>query len=192
MITRPTADNTKASDWYCDAPWLIIRTQPQRETTLAAHCVARGIPAFNPQVKIEKPRLTAQGKRTSATRTSMQPLFRGYIFVSDPRLSFVRILRGLPGFLGWLHTAGPQSPVASISPDAIAALGEQEFNLSTVRAKRFTPFSVGQPVRFAEGPFEGLLAKIVAIEPGKRISVLRELFGRETIVKVHANEIEAA
>lgn len=192
MSMRPKIDNTKSGDWYEDAPWLIVRTQPQRETTLAAHCVARGIPAFNPQVKVEKPRLTSDGKRTSATRTVMQPLFRGYIFVSDPKLRFVRVLRGLPGFLNWLHVAGPSSAVASISPDAIAALGEQEFNLSTVREKRFTPFSVGQSVRFAEGPFEGLRAKIVAIDPGKRISVLRELFGRETIFKVHANEIEAA
>jgi transcription antitermination factor NusG len=189
---KPNRDNTKAADWYRDEPWLIVRTQPQRETTLAAHCVARGIPAFNPQVKVEKPRLTSAGKRTSATRTRMQPLFRGYIFVSDTGLRHARIVRGLPGFLDWLHTAGPNSHVASVAPEAIAALGEQEFNLSTVREKRFTPFSVGQAVRFADGPFEGLLAKIIAIDPSKRISVLRELFGRETIVKVHANEIEAA
>lgn len=192
MITRPNRDNTKPSQWYNPHPWLIVRTEPQRETTLAAHCVARGIPAYNPQVKVQRPRVDANGKNTRQTKTSFEPLFRGYLFVSDPFLRNARTLRGLPGWLDWLHTGGPQSPVASIDPDAIAALGEQEFKLSTAIKIGFTPFGVGQSVRFSHGPFEGLLARIVAIEPNKRISVLQDLFGRETIVKVHAGEIEAA
>lgn len=186
MTMRPSKDNTKASDWYVSAPWLIVRTMPQRETTLAAHCVANAIPAFNPQVKVQKPRPGRQ------TKTDFEPLFRGYVFVLDPTMKHARRLRGLPGFLNWLHTAGPSSPFASIDADAIAALGEQEFNLSTRLKTGWTPFSVGQSVRFVGGPFEGLLAKISAIDTDKRISVLRELFGRETIVKVHASEIDAA
>lgn len=200
MKKREPIDNTKPRDWYEEAdvlikgkterrpvPWNIVRTEPMRETTLQTHLIARGIPVYNPQVKKQEP------NRGRQTRTVWRALFPGYVFVllgnHDTRYLTTR---KLPGFLDFLHTGDRQSPFACIDGQAIAALGEQEFKLSTRHRCGWTQFSVGQPVRFSIGPFEGLLARITAIEPNKRISVLRDLFGRETIVKVHADEIEAA
>jgi len=186
MKKKLAVDNTKPGDWYEDHAWTIIRTEPQREATLAARLVGDGIPAFNPQER-------RQYDKRGTTFTRLRSIFPGYLFVllgnHEDRWSHVR---KLPGFLDWLHTGGPLSPVACIQADAIAALGEQELKLCTRGKNAFSQFGLGQDVRFRSGPFEGLLARIIAIEPGKRISVLRDLFGRETVFKVKANEIEAA
>lgn len=186
MKKREPIDNTKPRDWYESMPWAIIRTEPQREVTLTARLIGEGIPAFCPQEK-------KQHNKRGSTYTRLHPIFRGYNFVLlGNHVDRWSRVRRLPGFLSFLHTGGPQSPVACVDGDAISALGEQELQLSTKIKNPFSQYGLGQSVRFASGPFEGLLARIVAIEPNKRISVLRELFGRETIVKVTANEIEAA
>lgn len=186
-------DNTRAKDWYEEGPdglpiaWHIVRTEPQRETRLAAQLVARGIPAYNPQVRKEH---RSRGRQTCVRWPA---LFPGYLFVllgQHPKRHDT--IRKLPGFLSFLHSCGPLSSVALIEGRAIAALGEQEFKLSTPEKKGWTPFTVGQSVRFSTGAFEGLYARIIAIGEDKRISVLREMFGRETSIQVHAGEIEAA
>jgi transcription antitermination factor NusG len=51
---------------------------------------------------------------------------------------------------------------------------------------------VQQRVSFKEGPFGGLFAKIMSIDPRGRIRLLLDLFGRETKIEVDADEIAAA
>lgn len=197
MKKKRAIDNTKAGDWYEEGPdgkplpYCIIRAEPMREATLTLHCLEAGIPTFNPQVRKQEPK---PGRKTI---TRLRSLFPGYVFalLGNGEMRFderYRVIRQLPGFLGFLHTGDKQSPIAQVSGEALTALTEQEYNLSTRDKRGWSPFSVGQDVRFVDGPFAGLLARITSIEPNKRIGVLREMFGRETPFKVNAHEIEAA
>lgn len=184
-------DSTRPSDWYNEKPWHIVRTQPMQETVFASHMVARGWPVYVPQEKRQYQRLGRPHFKTVA-------LFPGYVFAhllaGDEQ---VGLIRGLPGFLRMLTTGDRNAPYALLPSAFIAALTEQEFELSPAILKRgrfvgITKEHEGMQARILSGPFEGFYAQILKVEPDKRIKLLASLFGRPTEITMESGEIEVA
>jgi transcriptional antiterminator RfaH len=148
--------------------WFCLRAQPKHEH-LAAITLRRQLKlsCFSPRVRFRK-----------ATRRGpvwfVEAMFPGYLFAEFVYSREHRRVEHSPGIHGILHFG---DAVATLGSDIIANLrqktGEQEI-------VTFNPeIQVGQPVRIAEGPFQGLEALVTRLIPAKeRVRVLLEFLGR--------------
>jgi transcriptional antiterminator RfaH len=103
------------------------------------------------------------------------------------------------GRLGWrpiLSTYGVRSIVRSgqdiscIDHAFIASLRDREVDGAIVRP--LVPYKVGQSVKIAEGPFDGLVATIIDMDEKNRLVVLLELMNRSTKVMLGSQQVTAA
>lgn len=170
--------------------WFIVNTEPRREKTVMGFLVGRGFRPFMPtELRREKRGRTADWKA--------HPLFPSIVFVPMAVHTgrFDRV-KSSPGVLGFMR--GTAGSYATIDHQAIDALRFSEISgmdireIPTGKKKRVITFKPGNSVSFKEGPFGGLYAKIMAVDPRGRISLLLNLFGRETKIDVDAGEIAAA
>ena len=116
-----------------------------------------------------------------------RPLFPGYVFV---RLS--------PGRDQWrpvLSTIGVRQLIRF--GDRLGLLddgfvnGLREREKAGVIARPANPFEVGQQVRVSNGPFDGVIATIVAISERDRLIVLMDLLHRKVQVHVTTEQLSA-
>ena len=158
------------------ALWFCVRTQPKHEH-LAATALRRQleITCFSPRLRFRR-----------ATRRGavwfVEAMFPGYLFaefVYSRQHRQVEYSAGIQGFVRF----GDQ--VAALDSSTIANLRQTADEEEIVI---FNPeIQVGQAVRIAEGPFQGLEALVTHLLPAKeRIRVLLEFLGRslETEVSV--------
>ena len=106
---------------------------------------------------------------------------------------------GMVGRLGWrpiLSTYGVRSIVRSgqdiscIDHALIASLRDREVDGAIVRP--LVPYKVGQSVKIAEGPFDGLVATIIDMDEKDRLVVLLDLMNRSTKVMLGSQQVMAA
>jgi transcriptional antiterminator RfaH len=164
MTTQSSAQlaSTETPLWYC------LRAQPKHEH-LAALALRRQleIACFSPRVRFRK-----------ATRRGavwfVEAMFPGYLFAEFVYSRKHRWVEHSPGIQGIVHF-GEQ--VATLDSGTIASLQEKAGEEEIVT---FNPeIQVGQSVRIAEGPFQGLEALVTHLLPAKeRIKVLLEFLGR--------------
>jgi transcriptional antiterminator RfaH len=148
--------------------WFCLRTQPKHEH-LAATTLRRqiNIACFSPRVRYRK-----------ATRRGavwfVEAMFPGYLFAEFVYAEQHRRVEHSPGIQGIVHFG---NAVATLDSHTIANLREKTGEEEIVT---FNPeIQVGQAVRIAEGPFQGLEALVTRLLPAKeRIRVLLEFLGR--------------
>ena len=156
------------------ALWFCLRTQPKHEH-LAATALRRQleITCFSPRVRFRR-----------ATRRGavwfVEAMFPGYLFaefVYSRQHRQIEYSSGIQGFVRF----GDQ--VAALDSSIIANLRQtaDEDEILT-----FNPeIQVGQAVRIAEGPFQGLEALVTSLLPAKeRIRVLLDFLGRSLETEV--------
>jgi transcriptional antiterminator RfaH len=156
------------------ALWFCLRTQPKHEH-LAATALRRQleITCFSPRLRFRR-----------ATRRGavwfVEAMFPGYLFaefVYSRQHRQVEYSSGIQGFVRF----GDQ--VAALDSSIIANLRQtaDEEEILT-----FNPeIQVGQAVRIAEGPFQGLEALVTYLLPAKeRIRVLLDFLGRSLETEV--------
>jgi transcriptional antiterminator RfaH len=156
------------------AIWFCLRTQPKHEH-LAATALRRQleITCFSPRLRFRR-----------ATRRGavwfVEAMFPGYLFaefVYSRQHRQVEYSSGIQGFVRF----GDQ--VAALDSSTIANLRQtaDEEEILT-----FNPeIQVGQAVRIAEGPFQGLEALVTHLLPAKeRIRVLLDFLGRSLETEV--------
>jgi transcriptional antiterminator RfaH len=152
-----------------DVPlWFCLRAQPKHEH-LAATSLRRqlNLACFSPRVRYRK-----------ATRRGpvwfVEAMFPGYLFAEFVYSREHRRVEHSPGIQGILHFG---DAVATLGSDIIANLREKTGEQEIVT---FNPeIQVGQAVRIAEGPFQGLEALVTRLIPAKeRVRVLLEFLGR--------------
>lgn len=172
-----------------DERWFILCTEPRRENTALGGLIGRGIRAYCP-TELHTRRLFRTERKVAL------PLFPNYLFVRlGIRAGLFMRVEATPGVSRFLRLG---QGYATIDDGGIDALRFHEVSgldtreIPTGKKNRVIPFSVEQTVRFKEGPFGGLYAKIKSIDPRGRIRVLLDLFGRETPTDVDADEIAAA
>jgi transcription antitermination factor NusG len=180
-------------------PWHVAQVKTGREFTFARNLARIAVEA-------EPFALNGSVRLFHFLRPRMRALLPGYVMVRFGDLAreyermrnepaFVRLLRRGEGFalvhdylveILRLETANRNGAVA---PREVAefAVGEQ------VRFRPEVAIKTPDGTMLLPNAFGGLLARIEAIEAGKRITYLLELelFGRVTPVRVGAGEIEA-
>lgn len=162
--------------------WYILRSEPNRESTAAAGLVSYGLESYLPKVKVQ------QRPRRGASRSVLRPMFVGYLFAwSSPRDPLWARLWNLPGLRGALKVGGA---LATITPEQLNAVREKESELINTKAPSGPTYKTGDTVRMVDGPFAGQLVGISALDDAGRITVLMQLFGRQTKTVVSQKQIE--
>jgi|ERR1700737_4927359 len=164
-----------------EGAWAVVTTQPHREPVALENLARQGFPAYCPSVR----RRITHARRT---RDVLRPLFPGYLFVhvNSDQLQYRPILstRGVRTLVRF-----GQRP--SFLEDAfIRDLKSREVDGVIVRPP--SPYEVGQTVRIAGGPFDGIVAAIIEMDEKDRLVVLMNLLNRSTKVKIGAEMVVAA
>ena len=164
----PQLAQTETALWFC------LRTQPKHEH-LAATALRRRleITCFSPRLRFRR-----------ATRRGavwfVEAMFPGYLFAEFVYSRQHRQVEYSPGIQGVVRF-GDQ--VAALDSSTIANLRQTADEEEIVT---FNPeIQVGQAVRIAEGPFQGLEALVTHLLPAKeRIRVLLDFLGRSLETEV--------
>jgi transcription antitermination factor NusG len=133
------------------------------------------IPCFSPRLRFKK-----------ATRRGavwfVEAMFPGYLFAEFVYPLLHRRVEHASGVQGIVHFG---EYLATIDARTIASLQERAGEGETVTID--PELRIGQSVRIAEGPFQGLEALVTRLLPAKeRVRVLLEFLGRSVETEVSA------
>lgn len=150
-------------------PWWVAHTKTRQEKALARVLEPRGVPFYLPQREHRK-------RRAGRNFVSYLPLFPGYLFFrgsDSERLAALKsnlILRLLP------------VPEQSLLQEELAQL--RVLQQSGASLVPFTPIHPGDPVRIAEGPFEGYTGIVLREKRGPRLVVCVSMLRKSVIVEL--------
>jgi transcription antitermination factor NusG len=153
--------------------WACARVQPQREAFAAGHLEARGFQVFLPKIE---------------TRRTVEPLFRGYVF-----LQIVDRWRAAERTFGVLCLVRVGDCPARCPEAEIEALRGRMDSTGIIRLpdRRGSPIkrqiAIGAKVRIVSGPFGGWEGLYAGMGARDRERVLLSLLGRQTPVLLAAN-----
>jgi transcriptional antiterminator RfaH len=159
--------------------WFCLRTQPKHEH-LAATALRRqvGIRCFAPRLRY--PKATRRGKVWF-----VEAMFPGYMFAEFVYPLQHRRIEHSPGVHGIVRFG---EYLATLDPQTLAALQEKTGDDETVTLD--PEIKVGQSVRIAEGPFQGLEVLVTRLLPAReRVKVLLEFLGRPVETEISTPKI---
>lgn len=160
--------------------WVVVNTHAHREHIALENLVRQGFDAYCPMMR----RRVRHARRTSDV---LRPLFPGYLFT--------RINLDLQRWRPILSTYGVRSLVrcgeqlSFVDSGLIASLKAREVDGAIVRPTE--PYRPGQQVRMRGGPFDGLVATIIAMDEKDRLLVLMDLLNQSVKVRVAATDVSA-
>jgi transcriptional antiterminator RfaH len=163
-----------------DVPlWFCLRTEPKHEHIAAATLRRQlNITCFSPRVRY--PKATRRGRVWF-----IEAMFPGYLFAQFTYPLFHRRVEHSPGIRGIVHFG---DYVATLDSQTMAALQEKtgEEEIVTLDPE----IKVGQAVRIAEGPFQGLEVVVTRLLPAReRVKVLLEFLGRPVETEISTPKI---
>jgi len=158
--------------------WFCVRSKPKSEHIAARHLEEVGIEVFLPRIRFQ--RLTRRGKVWFT-----EALFPGYFFSRFNWASSFRNVCGTNGVTTIVHFGEnwPRIPAQAIE--------ELQRFFGTKSLRELQPeLNVGDEVKIASGPFQGLVAVVNKVLPApERIRVLLDFLGRQTSVEVNVASI---
>lgn len=158
--------------------WAVVNTQPHKESVALDNLARQEFAAYCPLVR-------KRVRHARKSRDVLRPLFPGYLFVSVPEdRSLWRPILSTYG-VRTLVRAGDEP--CRLDPQFIAALRAREIDGVIVAPE--SPFEVGQKIELVDGPFEGLVATIVAMDEKDRLVVLMDILNRPVRVRVDARQV---
>lgn len=168
-----------------ERPWLVLTTEPQRETLAASHLFARHFKTKLPQVRVEA-RRGHRRKKVAVAR----PMFRGYLFV---RFAFgidsPSRVTSAPGVHNFLRIGERYAFISDDEMRAIEMIEDELMKPKEVNGPSAI-FDVGEEVRVAEGAFSGLNGRISSLDDDERVSILLEMLGRKVRTQIEADSLE--
>jgi transcriptional antiterminator RfaH len=157
--------------------WFCLSAAPKKEH-LAAVALRRelNVPVLAPRVRFRK--LTARGPVWF-----VEAMFPGYLFAEFVYADSCRRIIHTHGVTG-LVRFGDDIPI--IQPAALDALRASSDQIVTFDRQ----LEIGETVKIAEGPFQGLEALVTRLLPAaKRIQILLEFLGRTIEIAVRETQI---
>lgn len=177
---------TAAGDWY------VVHSYAGYEKKVKSSLQNR-IASLNMEdyvFQIEVPEEEFTEIKNGQRKTVKRNVFPGYVLVrmdlTDESWSCVRNTPGVTGFVGNAHHPTPLSldEVENIlAPRPAKAGGKVDI--------KQVDFEIGESVTVMDGPFATLPASISEIMPEQgKLKVLVSIFGRETPVELHFNQVQ--
>lgn len=173
MLDRTSATDLGALPGKETGTWIVANTHAHKERVAIENLERQYFATYCPMIR-------TQVRHARKVSTVLRPLFPGYLFVS---LDLERDRwRPILSTLGVRSVIRDGDAPSRLDPRIIASLRAREVDGAIIRPT--SPFQVGQDVKMAGGPFDGLVAKIVALDEKDRVIVLLDLLSRP--VKTHA------
>lgn len=161
-----------------DREWFLIYTNPKCERRAQLGLMRAGYQTYLPTMRrvIEKP-----GHPTTERIVAMFPR---YLFVSGKQRTMIRTIDGVQDVvrngLDW----------APVPPLAIAAM--VSFQNEPVKEDKGPRFKIGSEVKIVDGPFASFYAVVEQTMSHEIARVFVNIFGRETKVDLHVDQMAAA
>jgi transcriptional antiterminator RfaH len=172
-------DDIKLNPWQ--DKWLVAYTKPRLELVALQNLERQNFEVYLPRYKKFK-------NTETGPVPVLEPMFPRYIFFrpSTPQQSIetVRSTKGISHIVRFGFELG------IVSAYMVASLREFEVSQNQATLQEMSNFKVGQKVKLkhvALGAFEGLIQSVSK----KRVAVLLEIMGRETLVQMEHHQIEA-
>ncbi|SDK58260.1 transcription termination/antitermination protein NusG [Lacicoccus qingdaonensis] len=171
--------------------WYAVHTYSGYENKVKANLLAR-LDSMNMQDRIfrvvipeEEETTVKDGKR----KTAMKKTFPGYVLVelimTDESWYIVRNTPGVTGFVG---SQGAGSKPNPLLPEEVKFILK---SMGMVEKTVDFEVEVGEVVNIIDGPFNNQSGEIKEIDEERyKLTVLVEMFGRETPVEVEFDQIE--
>lgn len=153
--------------------WTLAQLKPNCAAIAERNLHRQGFAVFLP---LEE----ATRRKNGRFVTVRQPLFPGYVFVGhDAASGRWRAINATQGIARLVRfgDAPAEVPIELIS-DLRARIGEDG------TTPELDPFTKGDRVRLATGPFAGFLAEIAEVAPDRRVWLLIDLLGARTRMQV--------
>lgn len=153
--------------------WSVVNTHTHREQTAVEHLQRQGFEAYCPMV-------ARRIRHARQVKDVTRPMFPGYVFA--------RVGLDRHAWRPMLSTYGVRSVICcgdrpSLVDDGfVSSLKARE--VGGLVSKPSTPFQVGQSVRVAGGPFDGLVATIIDMNEKDRVVLLMGILNGSVRVKV--------
>jgi len=155
--------------------WLLAYTKPRQERVAEEHLRRQGYEVLCPQIRIQKLR----NRRWTWVE---EPLFPRYLFVGVGEGVSWAPVRSTVGVASLVRFGGQIAPV----PEALV----ETLRTSAAEPQHHRPiYQQGQKVRIVAGPFATLEGVFDMAEGESRATVLLDLLGRQSRVRVGVGEI---
>ena len=161
--------------------WFLAQLKPNCAQIAQKNLDRQGFQTFLPMEEETRPR---NGKYV----TAMRPLFPGYIFVAfDAAQGLWRSVNATYGITSLVSFGNAPATV----PQALVTrlMGRCDDDGTLLPPKLLQP---GDSVTLTLGALSNFVAEVEAIDPDKRVWVLMDIMGRQTRVKVSADQLRTA
>jgi transcription antitermination factor NusG len=153
--------------------WYAIYTSANHEKKVAAQLVRLGVEHFLPTYE--------SVRQWSDRRVRLQlPLFPGYLFAHTALRDRLPILQ-TPGVVRLVGTGAHPLPLDAGQVESLRA------GLATISAEPYPYLPVGQRVRVAAGPLQGMEGVLVRRKSGPRVVISIELIQRSFVVDIDSD-----
>ena len=161
-----------------DQFWYVVHCKPNSEKLALRNLKNQNFSAFLPMEKVTS-------RKGVCFQTRVRPLFPGYMFVAqDPGAGQWRKINSTRGVARLVCLATDPTPVPLIIMNQLFeqcdanSLLQQSVNVV-----------IGDNVKISQGPFSGMIGKIIEIEPSQRIHLLFDFLGQKSKITIDSRGI---
>lgn len=162
--------------------WYVVETKPHAERIAAENLARQGFESYLPRYL----------KRRSHARKVEHvpaPLFPRYLFVTFDENAQWRPISSTIGVLRLICRGDSPLPLPGRVVDEIRA---REAEDGLVRIAETPAFRAGDRVRVASGPLEDQVGLFRCADDQKRVILLLDIMGRQVVLRMAADQVEAA
>ena len=173
--------------------WYVVNTYSGHENKVKEKLLMRAESMnmedyiFRVVVPEQKTVETKDGKTTE----KVKKMFPGYIIVEMIMTDEAwYVVRNTPGVTGFIGSSGKGAKPTALQPYEVDTILN---NMGISRINIDEDIKIGAQVKIIDGPFKEMFGKIDSIDmENKKINLLVDLFGQETLVELGFSEIEKA
>jgi transcription termination/antitermination protein NusG len=180
-------DDEESSLLFLSGDWYVVHTYAGYENKVKANLASR-IQSMNMEDKIYDvvvPTEEVMELKSGKMQAVQKKVFPGYILVRmelDDDSWYV--VRNTPGVTGFVGSGAKPTPLDSLEVSRILQPKTED------RPKPKLEYEIGEVVSVVGGAFSGYSGPVNAIDPDKqRVTVLLDLFGRETPVELTFEQV---
>jgi transcriptional antiterminator RfaH len=163
--------------------WVAASTHPHKETTAISNLLRQGFEAYCPLIR-------RRWRHARKVQEVLRPLFPGYVFVAvNPAQQRWRPILSTVG----IRTLVRFGDSLGVLPSRfVESLRSHEIEGAVSLYAQPSSYAPGDQVKLCDGPFEGLIATVLAVEDHARLQLLMHLLNRGVRVKVPVNSVAPA
>lgn len=158
--------------------WYLVHCKPNCEQIAFRNLENQDFPAFLPLQKLTN-------RKSTGFQTRILPMFPGYMFVAqNPVAGQWRKINSTRGVARLVCLAAEPTPVPMF---IMKELFERcDANGVFQRSEKLVN---GDNVRISQGPFSGMIGKIIDIEPSQRVYLLLDFLGQKSKIAIDSSGV---